>query len=246
MQIKNFKKYLLLQARTDQMCEHEHHCFAKAIQINHEDIQVFNLFENTISFDILKNYSGILFGGSGEFSVTSIDKKWLDNILNIINVIIKHDIPMFGSCFGHQLLALAFNAKVETQEHNKEVGTFEVQINKDGLSNPIFEGFPQVFSVQLGHQDFVTEVPSECTLLSSSKKCSNQCFQVKGKLIYTTQFHPELTYEDMATRINYYADYGYVDKSSSIEDLKKSFYDTPISSNILFNFHKLVQKKLTI
>lgn len=102
--------------------------------------------------------------------------------------------PLLGACFGHQAIALALGGKVERSDAGYNVGIEETQFHhrKDWMT-------PERHSLPLYvfHEDQVTQLPDDCTLLGSSANCNIASF-AKDDHIFTTQAHPEFTNEFMS------------------------------------------------
>jgi len=237
-------RFLLLQARLDHMKHHEHECFAARLGLQMEDIDIYDMTKGAPSRRMIRNYTGVLIGGSGEFSVAKMHLSWLAEIEDLTRWIIDQDLIMFCSCFGHHILAKALGAKVEYLPESREVGTYLMTLTMNGSLNPLFQNKPRKFLVQLGHQDHVTEIPKGCIHLAETKLCRYQVFQVADRLIYTCQFHPELTCVDMIKRVDYYGHQGYVEKGATADEIKKEFKEAPESYNILSQFVNLINKRL--
>ena len=107
----------------------------------------------------------------------------------------ESDIPLFGICLGHQLIATAHGATLgrmfETSEYEEDIreeGFVEMNIR---LRDPIFSGIHNPFMAYEYHLEEVKEVPEHFELLASSQMCEVQAIRHKEKLIYGVQFHPE-------------------------------------------------------
>jgi para-aminobenzoate synthetase component II len=97
--------------------------------------------------------------------------------------------PVFGVCLGHQAIAEAMGATVQSAEELMHGKTSEVQ-HDDSL---IFQGVPQTFKATRYHSLAVLDgtVPDELTVTSRTKGGVIMGLQHKTKPIYGVQFHPE-------------------------------------------------------
>lgn len=102
---------------------------------------------------------------------------------------VSREIPIFAICLGAQLLAETLGGKVENLSIG-EVGVYELKFNSDAAHDPVLKASGSYKSAQW-HEDFVTKLPEEATLLASSEMCTNQIFRV-GNNAYGFQSHPEL------------------------------------------------------
>lgn len=114
-------------------------------------------------------------------------------------------IPIFGFCGGMQLIGQAYSAKVgplrKLREGEKdpnpsyhpgqfkEWGFLPVQILR---RDPLFEGLPEEIVVRQAHAYQMLQVPAEFELLASSPECKVEAFKHRQRLVYGTQFHPEV------------------------------------------------------
>jgi GMP synthase (glutamine-hydrolysing) len=129
-------------------------------------------------------------------------------------------IPILGICGGHQLVGLAFGARVLTldnlEQHERRDGrSFEYQYRFIRIvepDDPIFAGIQDANSGVW--QDYTTEarilrvwqnhglqldrIPEGFQLLATAYLCRNQMMvkRTDGQLIYTVQFHLEKSFED--------------------------------------------------
>ena len=92
------------------------------------------------------------------------------------------DLPVFGICFGSQLLATAHGGAV-TKSLKPEIGWFEVE--STGIGQDIVARGPWF----QWHDDHWT-LPPGATLLGKNAN-ANQSFRIGRS--FATQFHPELT-----------------------------------------------------
>ena len=107
-----------------------------------------------------------------------------------IKQILKDEVPYLGICLGSQLLSKAAGSTVG-KSPAKEVGFFYVDLNKNGMSDPLFKGIDRKFDVYHWHEDMF-EIPKNGKLLASSPNCPHQAMRV-GKNAYGLQFHVEIT-----------------------------------------------------
>lgn len=163
-----------------------------------------------INLTELRNFQGILLSG-GPWDLT---KPLLFGSFKLdIQVMINANVPIYGICMGHQIMAEANGANIgrwPTIYH----GEREIEILDH---NGLFEGIPDKISMVEWHQEFVMESPPGFELTATSaelyspfppisinndpeppspvKGCKVQALQHKDKKMYSTQFHPELSGE---------------------------------------------------
>ena len=230
-------KALLIQARDpdDPMMPHEYDCFSRMTGIPRENLTTVNAVVgdrlNVDSADL------ILIGGSGKYSATA-NFPWMEPVRDAIFQIQERGTPLFGSCWGFHIIAKTLGTPVVTNERRKELGTLQISLTEDGKKDEIFSALPPVFQAQLGHKDNVPQTPPGAVRLAYSDLHPLQAFRIQDCPIYATQFHPELTAEDMRIRVQNYMDLGYVseEEKAGFQEILEKFQDSPESNSILKRF----------
>lgn len=238
-------RFLLLQVRdpNDPMRQQEVGCFARAFDCREDQIEVFNLIQRAPTADDLRPFDIVLLGGSGDYSVAE-GGPWLDAALFAMRELYHLEMPTFASCWGFQAMALALGGKVVTDPSRAELGTLTIGITAAGLVDPLFTGLGTEFAAQMGHQDIVDQLPTGACLLASTEKVQNQAFCFPGKLIYCTQFHPELDRQGLVTRLQTYPKY--VERIANLsvaEFVAEHCQETPEANSLLPRFLELVARQ---
>jgi len=135
-------------------------------------------------------WAGVIVTGSAA-SVYDGDE-WIGRGEDFLRRAADRRVPIYGICFGHQLVARAFGGRVEKCAHGWELGTARVRLTAEGRGDPLFSGLPQEFPAQQTHGDVVTELPRGATRLAENAHWPIQAFRL-GERIWGTQFHPEFT-----------------------------------------------------
>lgn len=136
------------------------------------------------------DWSGIIITGSP--ASTYDGEEWITQSEDFLRHAADRLVPMYGVCFGHQLLAQTFGGRVEKCRYGWELGTVSLSLTEEGKSDPLFLAMPHNFSAQMSHGDVVTELPSGAVPLAQNDHWSHQSFRL-GENIWGTQFHPEFT-----------------------------------------------------
>ncbi len=100
------------------------------------------------------------------------------------------DIPIFGICYGLQLLAHHYNGKVEPGMKG-EYGFANIHHKN---SNALLEQVANGSQVWLSHMDKVTEVPDGWSILAESSNGVVAAMCSPDGKRYATQFHPEVVH----------------------------------------------------
>ena len=104
--------------------------------------------------------------------------------INIIQKLIKKDIPIFGICLGHQLLALALKAK-----------TKKMKLGHRGANHPVknlINSKVEITSQNHGFEVVKESLPRNVEM--THKSLFDNCVEgirLKGKPVFSVQYHPE-------------------------------------------------------
>ncbi|WP_087974649.1 glutamine-hydrolyzing GMP synthase [Oceanobacillus rekensis] len=102
------------------------------------------------------------------------------------------DIPIFGICYGMQLMALHFNGKVEKAQ-NREYGKALIELNPDPI---LFKDTPTKQTVWMSHGDKVTAAPPSFKIDATSPSTPIAAMSDIENNLYGVQFHPEVRHSE--------------------------------------------------
>jgi GMP synthase (glutamine-hydrolysing) len=137
-----------------------------------------------------RGFDAVIMTGSPA-TVTGTPAEWMKRAADFLVETAEQGTPVFGVCFGHQLLAWRHGAKVVRNPRGRELGTVDVELTSAGAASPLFAGFPKRFDVQATHYDEVIEPPSSLEVLASNAHSAVQAFRA-GPRSWGVQFHPEM------------------------------------------------------
>lgn len=197
-------RVLLIQARSaPRMVEQEQVCFSERCRLPRDRFRILNVAQgDTPTVDHLAQVDAVIIGGAGAYSATD-DYDWTPALLDFVRRIVDRELPLFGSCWGHQVIARALGGRVVYDPEHSELGCGDVQLTDAGLADPLFHRFPRRFRANMGHHDRVVELPSGATELAENE-LPYQAFRLEGLPVYGTQFHSELDAERERERILVY------------------------------------------
>ena len=187
-----------------------------------------------VGLDTVEGADAVMIGGAGSHTVTE-RYPFSEPLAELIRALVAEGRPLFGSCYGHQAIALALGGRVATDPAREEVGTFEIELTAEGRRDPLLAGMPGRFAVHLGHHDVVVELPPGMVELARSAVCPNQVVRVAGKPVYGTQFHCEMTREQMVLRLGMYRA-EYLPGSDLESELERRLGATPDAESLLCRF----------
>ncbi|HRN70657.1 MAG TPA: glutamine-hydrolyzing GMP synthase [Candidatus Woesebacteria bacterium] len=135
-----------------------------------------------VTIDVLEQtkYEGLILSG-GASSVNNSEINFDYEFLNL-------GLPILGICYGHQLIASHFGAKVKGASH--EYGETSITINND---TDILSGLNNT-NVWMSHGDSVISLPIGAEVMAYTNKDPYTALLYRDKNIRTIQFHPEVTH----------------------------------------------------
>ncbi len=105
------------------------------------------------------------------------------------------NIPVFGICYGEQLMCELLGGKVESG-HHREFGRAEIDVLKP---SPIFKGLDPKETVWMSHGDRVTAIPEGFEVIATSEGAPFAAIADEGRKFYAVQFHPEVVHTKRGT-----------------------------------------------
>lgn len=144
------------------------------------------------------DYAGVIVTGSPASVYDG--EAWIARSEDFLRQAADRAIPLYGVCFGHQLLAQTFGGRVEKCRQGWELGTVTLALTAEGKNDPLFAGVPESFLAQASHGDVVAELPAGAVPLAQNDHWAYQAFKL-GARIWGTQFHPEFTPEIISNLI---------------------------------------------
>jgi GMP synthase (glutamine-hydrolysing) len=139
----------------------------------------------------LGGYDGMVITGSPRSLVSP--EPWMDDAAAFVRSADDAGVPVLGVCFGHQLIAHAYGAKIRRNPRGWEVGTVGIELTDAGARDPLFDGLPPRLHVNQSHQDEVdvASLGGELVLLAGSAHTETQAIAA-GDHVRGVQFHPEM------------------------------------------------------
>ena len=132
---------------------------------------------------VFENCKGIVFSG-GPSSV--YDEKVPEFNSEILNL----DIPILGLCYGHYIVQLGYNGKVDKAPVG-EFGFATLNLNPS-VKSPLFEGIEPSQQVWMSHQDGVMQMGEGFEVVGSTKDCPYAATQNLAKKRFSLQCHCEV------------------------------------------------------
>ncbi|MCC9621353.1 gamma-glutamyl-gamma-aminobutyrate hydrolase family protein [Thalassospira sp. MA62] len=113
---------------------------------------------------------------------------WMIRLQDFLRDAVSARMPVFGVCFGHQILATALGGKVVKSDKGWGVGVHQYDVDANG--DDWLSGCPDTLKINAFHQDQVVELPEGATVWASSDFCPYAGLQY-GANAASIQPHPE-------------------------------------------------------
>jgi len=136
----------------------------------------------------LENFKAIIVFGS--FSNVADDLPWQNDLSRFLKEKILNGIPTLGICFGHQLIAHSFGAKIEDVQSEKGfhgIREFEILKSKWNFCQR------DKHSCVVSHGQELKNLPKDFIHLASSKQCEFEMICHEHLPYLGIQAHPEAT-----------------------------------------------------
>ena len=137
--------------------------------------------------------SGVVTLGGAMAAYELAEYPWLAAEQALMIDAIARTVPVLGICLGGQLLAAAVGGTVELGS-SPEIGLARVRRTAQGDEDAVIAAIdadPMAIPAAEWHQDYITSLPADATLLLTSDACPVQAFRI-GESAYGLQMHPEV------------------------------------------------------
>jgi len=116
-------------------------------------------------------------------------EKWTDEEAAFVREAFGRGLSILGSCYGHQLLALALAGAIHVGKcPAAEVGWLPLKVVR---TSPLL-GPPRTVYAFSHHFDEVRDLQPPFEVLARSRACAVQAFGITGRNVWGLQWHPEI------------------------------------------------------
>ncbi|MDX6315044.1 MAG: hypothetical protein QOF84_7859 [Streptomyces sp.] len=140
---------------------------------------------------LAKNPSAIILSG-GPSSV------YADGAPTLDRAIFEAGVPVFGMCYGFQLMATTLGGTVDNTGA-REYGRTPLAVSKPGST--LFEGTPDRQSVWMSHGDACSAAPAGFTVTASTDVVPVAAFENDERKLYGVQYHPEVLHSEYGQQV---------------------------------------------
>jgi len=137
------------------------------------------------------HFAGVLITGSG--AMVTERHPWSERSAEWLRAAAAKRLPLFGICYGHQLLAHAFDGEVGFNPRGREMGTVPVQLKDEAADDPLFARLPAQLLAHATHLQTVLRPPAGAHVLARSAQDDCQAFRLRDAPAWGVQFHPEFS-----------------------------------------------------
>ncbi|GAA3543395.1 type 1 glutamine amidotransferase [Zobellella aerophila] len=120
---------------------------------------------------------------------------WMEALLRFLQRLRELQRPVFGICFGHQIMADAYGGRTRKAEQGWGLGAQQYHYPEEG---------PTAGAAFVFHQDQVVELPPEARVLGGSGHCRHGVLSYPFPAL-SVQYHPEFTTDYMSALAHRYA-----------------------------------------
>ncbi|CAM3922307.1 glutamine-hydrolyzing GMP synthase [Nocardioides zeicaulis] len=106
-------------------------------------------------------------------------------------------VPVFGMCYGFQLMAKGLGGEV-AHTGAREYGRTPVVVSEPGT---LLEGIPVEHKVWMSHGDSVAQAPEGFTVLASTNDTPVAAFEDVGRGLAGVQWHPEVLHSEHGQKV---------------------------------------------
>ncbi|MGW7274197.1 glutamine-hydrolyzing GMP synthase [Streptomyces sp. NPDC054864] len=114
---------------------------------------------------------------------------YADEAPRLDRAIFEAGVPVFGMCYGFQLMATTLGGTVDNTGA-REYGRTPLAVSKPGST--LFEGTPTEQSVWMSHGDACSAAPEGFSVTASTDVVPVAAFEDDEKKLYGVQYHPEV------------------------------------------------------
>lgn len=205
--------------------------FRTALQTIPEEVTVVRAFEGE---PIPTPDSGCIAIITGSWAMVSDREPWSERVAQWIRDAMSIDMPLFGVCYGHQLMAHALGGTVDYHPDGREMGCEIVRLLPTARQDDFLSTMPAQFHAHLTHEQSVLALPPGAVALARSDHDPHQIVRYGPKAI-STQFHPEFTPAHLAACIRRRRS-TLLSEGRDPDGLLGDLRDTPVAHRILLDF----------
>ena len=149
--------------------------------------------------EALAGYDGIAITGSG-LHVYNAGPEVVRQI-DLVRAALSTGTPLFGSCWGLQVITVAAGGSVRKNPKGREIGFGRgIRLTEAGRKHPMYAGKLDVFNAPTVHLDEVETLAPGTTVLATNAVSDVQSAEIRtnGSVAWAVQYHPEYPLREVA------------------------------------------------
>ncbi|WP_199098283.1 glutamine amidotransferase [Dyella sp. ASV21] len=174
------------------------HWFRLGAQLSPDRVRVVDV-EAGESLPAPNEVAGALITGSA--AMVTERAAWSERTAGWIRDAMDLELPMFGVCYGHQLMSHALGGRVDYLPGGREIGTMPIEVLPTATNDVLASHLPSSFRAHTTHEQSVLEPPKGATVLARSARDAHHLLRY-GPSALSVQFHPEFNADVMRAYIH--------------------------------------------
>jgi GMP synthase (glutamine-hydrolysing) len=147
----------------------------------------------------IESYDGIAITGSA----LHIYKRGLEveRQIDLVRTVLATGTPVFGSCWGLQLVTVAAGGDVRAAPEGREIGFARaIRLTPAGRKHEMYAGKSDFFEAVTVHLDEVEALPPDATVLAFNAMSGVQAAEIRcgSTVAWGVQYHPEYSLSELA------------------------------------------------
>jgi GMP synthase (glutamine-hydrolysing) len=147
----------------------------------------------------LEGYDGIAITGSALHVYDQVPE--VTRQIELVRAALNCGTPVFGSCWGLQVLTVAAGGVVRKNPKGREIGFGRrIKLTEPGRRHSMYVGKPEVFNAPTVHLDEVETLAPGTTVLATNEISDVQSAEIRvnGSIAWGVQYHPEYPLREIA------------------------------------------------
>lgn len=140
-------------------------------------------------------FDGFIITGSS--ASVNDESPWLPRLFSLVRDLHAAKVPLFGCCFGHQVVAKALGGEVSANSFGWSVGT---EVTEWVHEEPWIKDCSTTIPLYSAHQESVSRHPPTARIVGTNHRTPIAAMAI-GESIFTTQYHPEFLPDFMSALI---------------------------------------------
>ena len=121
--------------------------------------------------------------------------------VDLVRAALTTGTPVFGSCWGLQVITAAAGGTVRRNPQGREIGFGRrIKLTEPGRRHSMYVGKPEVFNAPTVHLDEVETLAPGTTVLATNEISDVQSAEIRvnGSIAWGVQYHPEYPLREIA------------------------------------------------